>query len=203
MGEGVDFDRLLTRDVPASVDPINADVAERPEDLVGRVVGSPEYQLTACVWLRGILAEHHGVPVGSVRYVTGGQESPGRVEKAALDLGGRARVDRIGPGQTLATMLAEGEIDAQIFQAETLLHGALLRVEAGDTSVLPELSVVKVQIARSVVAAVQTAVAALGNAALTRHHPLERHLRDVLCVRVHPPQEDTALAAAGLRVLGV
>jgi alkylation response protein AidB-like acyl-CoA dehydrogenase len=96
-----------------------------------------------------------------------------------------------------------GEIDAQIVQAETLLHGALLRLEAGDTDVLPQLSVVKVAIARSVVSAVQTAVAALGNPALSRHHPLERHLRDVLCVRVHPPQEDTALAAAGRRVLGV
>ncbi len=85
---------------------------ERPEDLVGKVVGSPEYQLTACVWIRGILAEHHGVPVGSVRYLTGGQESPGRVEKAPLDLGGSARVDGIGPEQTLAAMLADGEVDA-------------------------------------------------------------------------------------------
>ena len=47
----------------------------------------------------------------------------------------------------------------------------------------------------------QTAVAALGNPGLSRHHPLERHLRDVLCVRVHPPQEDTALLAAGRRLL--
>lgn len=96
-----------------------------------------------------------------------------------------------------------GEIDLQIAQAETLLHGAILRLEAGDTGVTPQLSVIKAAIARSVVAAVETAVAALGNLGLTRHHPLERHLRDVLCVRVHPPQEDTALLAAGRRVLGV
>ncbi|PXW27955.1 UNVERIFIED_CONTAM: alkylation response protein AidB-like acyl-CoA dehydrogenase [Williamsia faeni] len=94
-----------------------------------------------------------------------------------------------------------GEIEAQIVQAETLLYGTLLRVEADDPSVAAGLSLVKVQIARSVIAAVQTAVAALGNAALTRHNPLERHLRDVLCVRVHPPQEDTALLAAGRAVL--
>ena len=42
---------------------------------------------------------------------------------------------------------------------------------------------------------------ALGNPALTRHQPFERHLRDVLCVRVHPPQEDAALLAAGRRLL--
>ena len=94
-----------------------------------------------------------------------------------------------------------GEIDAQIVQAETLLYGTLLRVAADDPAVAAGLSLVKVQIARSVIAAVQTAVAALGNAALTRHNPLERHLRDVLCVRVHPPQEDTALLAAGRSLL--
>ena len=90
-----------------------------------------------------------------------------------------------------------------ITQAETLLHGAMLRLEAGDASVLPELSNIKVATARSVIAATQAAVAALGNPGLTRHHPLERHLRDALCVRVHPPQEDTVVLASGRRVLGV
>lgn len=96
-----------------------------------------------------------------------------------------------------------GEIDLQIAQAETLLHGAILRLEAGDAEIAAQLSIVKAAIARSVIAAVQTAVAALGNPALSRHNSLERHLRDVLCIRVHPPQEDTALLAAGRRVLRV
>jgi alkylation response protein AidB-like acyl-CoA dehydrogenase len=86
-------------------------------------------------------------------------------------------------------------------QAETLLHGALLRIEAGDTSIQPELSAVKVAIARSVIAATQTAVATLGNPGLSRHNSLERHLRDALCIRVHPPQEDAVLIAGGRRVL--
>ncbi|MFJ1456714.1 acyl-CoA dehydrogenase family protein [Nocardia sp. N2S4-5] len=94
-----------------------------------------------------------------------------------------------------------GEIEAQIVQAETLLYGTLRRLEAGEDLAAHHLSLIKTLIARSVVAAVQTAVAALGNAALTRRHPLERHLRDVLCVRVHPPQEDTALLAAGRAAL--
>jgi alkylation response protein AidB-like acyl-CoA dehydrogenase len=97
-----------------------------------------------------------------------------------------------------------GEVEAQIAQAEALLFGTLLRLEAGHDrdTVTAQLSVLKVQIGRSVISAVQTAVAALGNPALTRKNPLERHLRDVLCVRIHPPQEDTALLAAGRRVLG-
>ena len=83
-----------------------------PRDLVGRRVGCPEYQMTAPVWIRGILAEHYGVPVDGVTYVTGGEESPGRSEKIGLDLPPAIRVERIGPTQTLAKMLAEGEIDA-------------------------------------------------------------------------------------------
>lgn len=89
-----------------------------PADLAGRRVGCPEYQMTAPVWIRGILADGHGVPVESVRYVTGGEESPGRDEKVALDLPPAIRVERIGPGQTLAAMLADGEIDA-LYTART------------------------------------------------------------------------------------
>ncbi|HVL69736.1 MAG TPA: hypothetical protein VM364_20935 [Vicinamibacterales bacterium] len=84
----------------------------RPQDLAGRRVGTPEYQLTAPVWIRGILADDFGVPVDAVTYYTGGEEDPGRPEKQPLDLPPRIRVQRIGPEQTLAAMLAEGEIDA-------------------------------------------------------------------------------------------
>ena len=81
------------------------------EDLRGKVVGTPEFQLTAGVWARGILADRHGVPVDSVRYVTGGQEKPGRIEKAGVDLPG-IEISRAPEGRTLSAMLAEGEIDA-------------------------------------------------------------------------------------------
>lgn len=83
-----------------------------PKDLVGRRVGCPEYQLTAVVWIRGILEEHLGVPRDSVTYVTGGQEEPGRAEKLPLDLPPSVRVERIGSEETLSAMLAEGSIDA-------------------------------------------------------------------------------------------
>lgn len=85
---------------------------ERPADLVGRVIGVPEYQLTANVWIRGILADHYAVPVSSVRYRTGGMHEPGRVEKQALNLPPEIDIAPIGPGQTLAEMLVTGEIDA-------------------------------------------------------------------------------------------
>ena len=92
---------------------INASAGIRePKDLVGKRIGTPEFQMTAPVWIRGILSDHYGVPVDSVTYWTGGEEEPGRDEKIKLDLPSTIRVQPIGPTQTLAAMLASGEIDA-------------------------------------------------------------------------------------------
>jgi len=84
----------------------------RPEDLIGRTVGLAEYQLTANVWIRGILAEHHGVPVASVRYRTGGLHAPGRAEKLRVALPPDIDIAPIPAGRTLSDMLAAGELDA-------------------------------------------------------------------------------------------
>ncbi len=83
-----------------------------PRDLIGKRVGVPEYQMTAPVWIRGILSDHYGVPVDSVTYMTGGEEEPNRDEKLKLDLPPNIRVQPIGPTQTLSQMLHSGEIDA-------------------------------------------------------------------------------------------
>ena len=47
------------------------------------------------------------------------------------------------------------------------------------------------------IAAVQLATELAGNHGLSRHNKLERHLRDVLCARIHTPQPDAAWTAAG------
>jgi len=85
---------------------------KKPKDLIGKRIGTPEYQMTAPVWIRGILAEEYGVPVDSVTYITGGEESPGRPEKLPLHLPASIKVQPIGPTQTLSQMLISGEIDA-------------------------------------------------------------------------------------------
>ncbi|OGB01161.1 MAG: 4,5-dihydroxyphthalate decarboxylase [Burkholderiales bacterium RIFCSPHIGHO2_12_FULL_61_11] len=92
---------------------VNANSGIRePKDLIGKRVGNPEYQMTAPVWIRGILSDHYGVPVDSVTYFTGGEEEPGRDEKIKLNLPPNIKVQRIGPEQTLSKMLLDGEIDA-------------------------------------------------------------------------------------------
>jgi 4,5-dihydroxyphthalate decarboxylase len=85
---------------------------EGPRDLPGKVVGLAEYELTANVWIRGILAEHHGVPVDGVAYRTGGLEQPGRREKLELNLPPEIDIAPLDSGRSLSDALVAGEIDA-------------------------------------------------------------------------------------------
>ncbi|AMB85084.1 4,5-dihydroxyphthalate decarboxylase [Pseudomonas agarici] len=83
-----------------------------PKDLIGKRIGTPEYQMTAPLWIRGMLADEYQVPIDSALYLIGGEETPNRPEKLRLDLPESIRTERIRPDQTLAKMLLEGEIDA-------------------------------------------------------------------------------------------
>lgn len=82
-----------------------------PGDLRGKRIGCPEYQMTAAIWIKGILADRHDVPVNSVTYHTGGLEQPGRRE-TPLELPDDIVVEPIGDDRTLSDMLEAGEIDA-------------------------------------------------------------------------------------------
>jgi 4,5-dihydroxyphthalate decarboxylase len=84
----------------------------KPADLAGKRIGCAEYQLTANVWIRGILTDEYGVTPSSFTTVVGGLEEAGRVEKATLSLPPQIKVERIGPSDTLAAMLESGKIDA-------------------------------------------------------------------------------------------
>jgi 4,5-dihydroxyphthalate decarboxylase len=83
-----------------------------PKDLIGKRVGNPEYQLTACVWIRGILSDDYKVPVSSVTYLRGGEEEPGRTEKLAITLPPEIKLEAIPPDKILSSMLRDAEIDA-------------------------------------------------------------------------------------------
>jgi 4,5-dihydroxyphthalate decarboxylase len=86
----------------------------KPEELRGRRVGVPEYQMTAPVWIRGILSDDYGVKVTDVEHFSGGEEEPGRDEKLKIDLPSEIRLRPIGSNQTLSRMLADGELDALV-----------------------------------------------------------------------------------------
>ncbi len=89
-----------------------------PKDLIGKKIGTPEYQMTAAVWIRGILQDDFGVPFDQLNYFTGGAEQPGRSEKIKLQLPDNIKVQPIEKHQTLSQMLKDGEIDA-LYTART------------------------------------------------------------------------------------
>ncbi len=82
-----------------------------PADLKGRRLGTPEYQLTACVWARGLLHEEFGVSPSEVTWVRGGMEQPGRLEKIDLHLPADVRLESAPPDRTLSDLLEQGDID--------------------------------------------------------------------------------------------
>ena len=93
---------------------VRRDRIARPEDLRGRRVGVPEYQLTANVWARGLLEDDHGVRAEEIIWVRGGLEDPGRVEKVAFTPPPGLRLETAPADTTLSAMLARGEIDGVI-----------------------------------------------------------------------------------------
>src|SRR5215469_14254584 len=85
---------------------VNAGAGIRePKDLIGKCIGNPEYQMTAAVWIRGILNDEYAVPVTSATYFTGGEEEPGRPEKLGLSLPPEFRVRAIPADKTLSQMI--------------------------------------------------------------------------------------------------
>ena len=107
-------------------------------------------------------------------------------------------------GRPIATLeriqTVAGEARAQILEAELVLSKIAGDVDAGRADA-EALGLVKLITSRHAIAAVQGIVAAIGNPGLTRSLPFERHLRDVLCARPHPPQDDAALLATGRALL--
>jgi 4,5-dihydroxyphthalate decarboxylase len=84
----------------------------KPEQLAGRRVGVPEYQMTAAVWTRGMLKHQHGVDAKSIKWVTGGLQDAGRKPMMNLNYPGlNIRHEEV---KTLNDMLMSGEIEALI-----------------------------------------------------------------------------------------
>jgi len=86
-----------------------------PSDLKGKTIGLPEYQITAVVWLRGIMQDEYGVKPTDIRWRQGGIEEPGRTERTPLKPIPGLDLKSV-PDKALSAMLESGELDA-IFSA--------------------------------------------------------------------------------------
>jgi len=86
----------------------------KPVDLKGKIIGVPEYQMTAALWIRGMLQHEYGVYPKDVKWRSGGEENPGREEKIKLQLPYEIDYQAIPKDKTLSHMLETGEIDALV-----------------------------------------------------------------------------------------
>lgn len=85
-----------------------------------------------------------------------------------------------------------GRIDALLFNNRVLLDaGARGDIAPADAPIIKYL------VSRQAIEAVELALEASSNPGLSRNNPLERHYRDVLCARIHTPQNDTVLGNLG------
>ena len=110
-------------------------------------------------------------------------------------------------GAPLASLPRAQEILGAI-EARLAVNARLIDSFAGDfdDGVLldaTEASAIKLTVTNNAVAAVEDALSLSSNHGLTRANPLERHYRDVLCGRVHTPQDDATRVTLGRLSLGI
>ncbi|WP_273828184.1 acyl-CoA dehydrogenase family protein [Pseudomonas sp. SBT1-2] len=88
-----------------------------------------------------------------------------------------------------------GHIDTLLFANRSLLDAA-----AEGHTPASNAAQLKYLVTGNAIRAVELAIEASGNPGLSRHSPLQRHYRDVLCGRVHTPQNDAVLQGVGKAV---
>ncbi len=93
---------------------VRTDRIKKPEDLKGKRVGLPEWQLTAHVWARSMLEDDYGVKPSDIQWVRGGIEDADRPEKIAIKLPDNVKMEAAPAGKSISALLRDGEIDGYI-----------------------------------------------------------------------------------------
>src|SRR6201994_2627881 len=83
----------------------------KPADLAGKRIGIPVFDMAAAVWLRGIFEDYYDLPRTSPIYVAGGLEAARTGDEHPQFYPDRFKHETRND-QSLAVLLAEGEIDA-------------------------------------------------------------------------------------------
>lgn len=96
-----------------------------------------------------------------------------------------------------------GGIETRLAVNARLIDSFAADYDQGRALSASEASIVKLTVTNNAVAAVEDALSLTSNHGLSRSNPLERHYRDVLCGRVHTPQDDATRITAGRLALGL
>jgi alkylation response protein AidB-like acyl-CoA dehydrogenase len=110
-------------------------------------------------------------------------------------------------GQPLATLpriqQAVGEIEELITVNRRLIGSAARDIDEGRSVPPSDAGLIKLTTTENAISVVEKALKLSGNHGISRNNPLERHHRDVMCGRIHSPQEDTVRSSAGRIALGL
>ena len=85
-----------------------------PKDLIGRVVGVSQWQMTAALWVRAHLQHDYGVRQEQIKWRTGGLFVPQFATRAPITMPDNIELKQIPEGETLENMLLEGSLDALV-----------------------------------------------------------------------------------------
>ena len=96
-----------------------------------------------------------------------------------------------------------GGIEVKLTSNARLLETFAADFDSGRAMAMADAQALKMTLTNNAVTAVEDALSLTGNHGLSRTNPLERHLRDVLCGRVHTPQDDSIKLTAGRLALGI
>jgi alkylation response protein AidB-like acyl-CoA dehydrogenase len=96
-----------------------------------------------------------------------------------------------------------GEIEALLYTNRILIQTAAASADAGHGPDAVDANNIKYVATANAIRAVEIGLELTGNPGLSRKNPLERHYRDVLCSRIHSPQNDTILVGAGRAGFGL
>ncbi|MDB5500593.1 MAG: acyl-CoA dehydrogenase [Tardiphaga sp.] len=96
-----------------------------------------------------------------------------------------------------------GGIEAKLAVNARVLDTFARDIDDGVALTASEANIVKLTVTNNAIAAVEEALSLTSNHGLARANPLERHFRDVICGRVHTPQDDATRISAGRLALGI
>jgi alkylation response protein AidB-like acyl-CoA dehydrogenase len=148
---------------------------------VNPVGAAPELDVSLLLWMSVLLSAIYDAVARSARdWLAGWLE-----ERVPANLG--------APLSSLPRFQeALGQLDAWLFSNRVILDAA------ANGAVQPADGFrIKYLVTNTAIQVVEKAIELSGNPGLSRANPLERHYRDVLCSRIHTPQNDTILINSG------
>ena len=90
----------------------------KPEDLEGKKVGLPEYQMSAAVWSRGVLHDEYGVRPEKIHWYMGRRRDQSREKITGMEAPSNIDLTMV-EGSNLGKALIKGDLDAVLVYSTT------------------------------------------------------------------------------------